>query len=165
MKKSLLCGVLGLASLSMSSAVIAFDGHQHEVKKASSEKQASTAVTYRKSLLQLVRSNMAPLGAMAKGNIPMDADTIAKNAERIEFLGSMMHDYFMLDTSGFELNTDAKSDIWKNHDDFSNKVNDMVSAASELQKMVAQNQEGSYRKGIGALGGTCKACHDKYKVD
>lgn len=139
--------------------------HEHGVKAASSEKQANTAITFRKAVLQLVRSNMGPLGGMAKGNIPMDADVIGENAMRIEFLGNMMHDYFATDTSGYTLDTDAKNSIWKNHQDFTAKINDMVTAAANLQELVANNQEGDYRKGIGALGGTCKACHDDYKKD
>ncbi|MGB3725903.1 MAG: cytochrome c [Glaciecola sp.] len=166
MKLSLLALTLG-SSLLMLSNVSHADGHLegHTTTKASSEKQAKTAVTFRKSVLQLVRANMGPLGAMAKGNIPMDAEVIAKNANRIEFLGNMMHDYFALDTSAYKLDTDAKSNIWSNHEDFSAKTNDMVVAAANLQALVANNEEGDYRRGIGALGGTCKACHDEYKQD
>ncbi|MFT5997247.1 MAG: cytochrome c556, partial [Glaciecola sp.] len=40
-----------------------------------------------------------------------------------------------------------------------------VTAAADLQALVANNQEGDFRKGIGALGATCKACHDDYKKD
>ena len=79
-----------------------------EVKQASNEKQAQAVTTYRKSVFQLISSNMGPLGAMAKGKIPMDTDVITKNAERIAFLAPMMHDYFSLDTSKFNINTDAK---------------------------------------------------------
>ena len=149
-----------LGSVSLSSSAIA-----SEVTKASSEKQAATAVTFRKSLLQLVRSNMGPLGAMAKGNIPMDANVIATNAERIAFLADMMHDYFELDTRAFSVETDAKDDIWDNHGDFVSKTSDMVNAASELHKMAVNNQQGDFRQGIGALGATCKSCHDEYKKD
>ena len=153
------CSLL-LGAITASSGALA-----SEVKQASSEKQAATAVTFRKSVLQLVRSNMGPLGAMAKGNIPMNADVIALNAQRIEFLADMMHDYFALDTRAFDVKTDAKDDVWKNHADFTNKTNDMVTAAANLQTIVANNQESDFRKGIGALGATCKACHDDYKKD
>lgn len=137
----------------------------HASPKATSEKQAKAVVTYRKSVLQLLGSNMGPLGAMAKGNIPMDADVIATSAQRIEFLGEMLHDYFTLDTTGYTLDTAAKPKIWKNHADFTAKIDDLISAAADLQELVANNQESDFRKGIGALGATCKACHDEYKED
>ena len=165
MKTSSLALLAACASLLLGSVCWSSNVQASEVNKASNEKQATTAVTFRKSLLQLVRSNMGPLGAMAKGEIPMDSDTIATNAERIEFLGNMMHDYFTLDTSGFPVATDAKDDVWKEYVDFSSKVEDMVFAAASLQELVANGQEGEFRKGIGALGATCKACHDKFKKD
>lgn len=136
-----------------------------EVKKASSEKEAKTLVTFRKSLLQLVRSNMGPLGAMAKGNIPMDADVIALNASRIEFLADMMNEYFAIDTTAYSVETDAKDDVWKNYEDFTGKASDLVNAAADLQELVASNQSSEFRKGIGAVGAACKACHDDYKKD
>ncbi len=135
------------------------------VRQAQSEKQAKTAVTFRKSVLQLVRSNMGPLGAMAKGNIPMNADVIGTNAHRIEFLASMMHDYFELDTTKYSVDTDAKDLVWKEHKDFTQKTQDMVDAASALKVLAEKGEESKFRKGIGSLGATCKACHDKYKKD
>ena len=152
-------------SLMLGAVSVAPSAIASEVKKASSEKQAATAVTFRKSLLQLVRSNMGPLGAMAKGNIPMDADVIATNSQRIEFLADMMHDYFTLDTTAYSVETDAKDTVWSDHVEFTSKVNDMVTAAADLQALVANDQEGDFKKGIGALGATCKACHDEYKKD
>lgn len=165
MRKNILAKLLILSTtLTLSSFYVSANSHS-EKPKANSEKQASTAVTFRKSLLQLVRSNMGPLGAMAKGNIPMDADTIALNAQRIEFLGGMMHDYFALDTTGFDVDTDAKDLVWKEYKDFSEKADDMVAAAANLQELVANNEESKFRSGIGSLGSTCKACHDKFKKD
>mgnify|MGYP000692650075 FL=1 len=74
-------------------------------KEASSEKQANTAVQFRQAVLQLVRSNMGPLGAMAKGQIDYDAEVMRVNAMRIEQLSLMMGDYFELDTRKFSLDT------------------------------------------------------------
>lgn len=160
-KQLLLCGVA--ASLAL--AAIPAMSDDHMPSKATSEKQANTQVTFRKSALQLLRANMGPLGAMAKGNIPMDADVIATNAERIEMLGMMLHEYFSLDTSAYSKDTGAKDDIWKNYADFSAKNDDLVTAAGNLVELVANGEESDYRKGIGALGATCKACHDEYKKD
>jgi len=165
MKTSSIILMTALCSAGATSLVFSPVASTAEVTKASSEKQAATAVTFRKSLLQLVRSNMGALGAMAKGKIPMDAEVIAVNASRIEFLGAMMHDYFALDTTAFSVETDAKDSVWKNHDDFTSKINDLVTAASDLQVLVANKQESDFREGIGALGASCKACHDEYKKD
>jgi cytochrome c556 len=165
MKLSFIAILCALCSVSLGIASFSGVAIADEVTKASSEKQADTAVTFRKSLLQLIRSNMGPLGAMAKGNIPMDADVIAINAQRIEFLGEMMHEYFALDTTAYPVDTGAKDLVWKEHLDFTSKANDLVAAAADLQRLVANGESGDFRKGIGALGSTCKACHDKFKKD
>lgn len=134
-------------------------------KEASSEKQANTAVDFRKAVLQLVRSNMGPLGGMAKGQIDYDSDVIKTNALRIQQLSLMMGDYFELDTRKFPVKTNALDIIWEEMDDFKSKTQDLVDAATNLQKVALAKDEDNYRKAIGALGATCKACHDKFKMD
>ena len=134
-------------------------------KEATSEKQAKASIQFRKAILQLVRSNMGPLGGMAKGQIPYDAEVMATNGLRIEQLSYMMEDYFATDTRKFDLKTDASDDIWKNSDDFNALALDMADAAKDLQQVAESGEESDFRKAIGAVGATCKACHDKYKVD
>lgn len=133
--------------------------------EATTEKQAKTAVQFRQALLQLVRSNMGPLGGMAKGQIEYDADVINKNAMRIEQLALMMSDYFDTDTRKFDLSTEAADIIWEQKSDFNSKAQDLVEAAVSLQKIAMAKDDANYRKGIGALGATCKACHDKFKTE
>lgn len=132
---------------------------------ASSEKQAKAAVDFRQALLQLVRSNMGALGAMAKGNIPFDAERMEKNGMRIEQLALMMPDYFAIDTSSYKVPSDAKDIVWEQHDDFNSKINDLVMAARNLQVVAADGDESKFRGAIGQVGRSCKGCHDKYKVD
>lgn len=134
-------------------------------KEASSEKQANTAVQFRQAVLQLVRSNMGPLGGMAKGQIDYDAEVIRVNAMRIEQLALMMGDYFELDTRKFPVKTEAADIIWEEMSDFESKRQDMVDAAATLQKIALAKDESNYRSAIGTLGSTCKACHDKFKTD
>lgn len=134
-------------------------------KEASSEKQAKTSAEFRQALLQLVRSNMGPLGGMAKGQIPYDADAMQKYGLRIEQLGMMMPDYFETDTRKFSIKTEAADDIWENMADFNTKAQDMVDAAKSLQSVAAAGDEAKFRAAIGSVGSTCKACHDKYKTD
>jgi cytochrome c556 len=146
-----------LASLCISSLALA--------NPVSSEKQANTAVQFRQAILQLVRSNMGPMGAMAKGDIPYNADVMELNSLRIEQLGLMMEDYFVADTRGFDVETGALDSIWDNQSDFNQKAQDMVEAAINVRTIASAQASDDYRKAIGALGATCKACHDDYKKD
>ena len=107
-------------------------------QEANSEKQAKSAIQFRQALLQLVRSNVGALGAMAKGAIPMDTQTIETNATRIEQLSLMMDDYFTLDTRAFDVDTAALPKIWQNRADFATKI-DALTEASQGLKAVAMN--------------------------
>ena len=147
-----------LASLLVVSAV----AHS---EPATSEKQANQAVKYRQALLQLVRSNVGALGAMAKGQIPVDATLVEKNAMRIEQLSLMMDDYFALDTSAFTLDTSAEAKIWTESDKFSEKVQVLQSASSELKSLAASGDADKIKAGIGNVLKSCKGCHDIYKAD
>lgn len=134
-------------------------------EEAKSERQAANAVQFRQALLQLVRSNLGPLGAMAKGQIPYDTEVMSTNALRLEQLGLMMPDYFKTDTSGFSVDTEALPKIWSNMDDFLDKSNDLTTAAKALQEVAKSGDESQYREAIGKVGATCKGCHDSYKKD
>ena len=48
-------------------------------------------------------------------------------------------------------------------EDFQSKLDDMKSAAAELQKTVAGGEREAIAAQVGATGKTCKACHDEYK--
>ena len=130
-----------------------------------SDKQAKNAVEFRQSIFQLIRSNIGPLGAMAKGKAPIDEAVIAKNALRIEQLSLMISDYFVLDTRSNDVESGALPKIWDNQSEFTQKADDLTQAAKALLLIVANKDEANYRKGIGAVGATCTACHDDYKAD
>lgn len=155
MKKTLLC-IAALATFASTSAL---------ASEASSQKAADTAVKFRQALFQLVRSNMGPLGAMAKGNIEYDASVMQTNAKRIKQLAEMAPDYWRTDTRKFEVDTGAKDSIWENTSDFAQKAEDMRVAAEALEKVAMAKDSDNYRSAIGTLGATCKACHDDYKKD
>lgn len=130
-----------------------------------SEKQASNAIEFRQSIFQLVKSNIGPLGAMAKGKAPIDEAVIAKNAMRMEQLSLMISDYFVADTRGSGVKTHALDKVWENTEDFAQKTKDFTLATQALQTIIENKDTANYRKGIGAVGATCKACHDDYKAD
>jgi len=87
-----------------------------EVTEASSEKHAKAATQYRQAVFQLVRSNMGPLGGMAKGALPFDESVMETNAVRLEQLADMMGDYLSVDTRKFDVETGAKDEIWETKD-------------------------------------------------
>jgi cytochrome c556 len=131
-------------------------------QQAQTEKQAKAAIKYRQAVLRLVLSNMGTLGGIAKGAIPFDAEKVNKNGMRIGQLSKMMPDYFVLDTTMFDLSTDALPKIWDNMDDFESKIVALQNAAVGLQKVT---DKAEFKSAFGDLRKSCKGCHDNYKVE
>lgn len=136
-----------------------------DVTEASSEKHAKAATQYRQAVFQLVRSNMGPLGGMAKGALPFNESVMETNAVRLEQLADMMGDYLSVDTRKFDVETGAKDKIWDNFSDVETKVMALKTAAQGLQAAVKAGDESAYRGAIGKIGASCKSCHDDYKKD
>lgn len=136
-----------------------------ELTQASSMKHAKAATNYRQAMFTLVRSNMGPLGGMAKGVLPYDESVMMTNAVRLEQLADMMTDYLSVDTRSFKIKTGAKDAIWENFSDVESKVMALKTAAQGLQEAVASGDESTYQGAIGKIGASCKSCHDDYKKD
>jgi len=132
---------------------------------ATSEKHAAAATELRQSVFKLLRSNMGPLGAMAKGKIPLDAAIVEKNAVRINQLSLMIADYSRTDTSRFDVKTEALPKVWQAFDHYSQDA-DKLTLASKLLITAAQSKnETAIKKAVGGVGKACGGCHNDFKKD
>ncbi|GHG00287.1 c-type cytochrome [Thalassotalea marina] len=132
---------------------------------ASSEKQAARATETRQAVFKLLGANMGPLGGMARGKVPFDAQLAEKHATRINQLSLMIGDYTALDTSKFKTNTEALDKVWTDRASFEKHINDLTDASANLMKVAASGNEGEIKKAIGGVGKTCGGCHDNFKKD
>lgn len=148
---------IALSLSSLASAMAA------EPKPAMSKKHAEAYTEYRQSVFQLIKSNMAPLGGMAKGAIAYDPQVMQTNGMRLEQLAAMLTDYLQVDTSKFDVSTEARPVIWEQFDDVQSKIADLKTAAVNLQSAAQTGDESQYKKAIGKVGASCKSCHDDYK--
>jgi cytochrome c556 len=147
------------------SVIASFSIAAEPAPPAKSAKQAKNVVQFRQALLQLVRSNVGVLGGMAKGAVPMNADTIALKGMRLEQLSLMMEDYFKMDTRGFDVGTDSLDKIWENQSDFKTKIDALTLASVNLQSVAKSADESQFKPAIGAIFKSCKGCHDDYKAE
>lgn len=132
---------------------------------AKSAKQAKAVTEYRQAILKLVKSNVGALGAMNKGAIPFNAQTLQTNAVRLEQLSLMLEDYFATDTSGFDVDTAALDKIWSNQADYKDKISALTTAATNLNKVATAGDTAKFKPAIGQVFKSCKGCHDNYKED
>ena len=118
--------------------------------------------SYRQSWFAMIGSNFGPMVSMLKGEMPWDERQMAAYADQLAALTTL--DIMRGFSDGADKGTTrAKPEIWENKEDFQKKLDDLQVAAQQLK--IAAN--GTDRKAIGAqigaVGKTCKACHDEYK--
>jgi cytochrome c556 len=94
MIKNAIAVIIGTAFLSTFTAF---------AEPAKSLKQAKGVTEFRQAIFTLVKSNVGALGAMNKGAIPFNVETLQTNSLRIEQLSLMLEDYFATDTTGLML--------------------------------------------------------------
>jgi len=61
--------------------------------------------------------------------------------------------------------TGAKPEIWQKPQDFAAKLRDFQIAAQALNAAARAGDLNAIKARYGALGGTCKACHDNYRAE
>ena len=120
---------------------------------------AADAFHERQMAMEAVGDAMKPLGAIAKKQVPFDAaavkasaTTIAENLEKAAKL-------FPAGSGGGE--SKARPEIWTDAAGFEKAMKDAHAAAVALQSV---KDEAAFGPALGALGGTCKSCHDRYRM-
>jgi cytochrome c556 len=129
---------------------------------ADADERAQAAAETRQGLLKVVVSYFGPILGMVRQQIPYDGEVVQSNASNIATLLPMIPHVFKSDTSAFDLETEALDNIWQDFDEFSAKAAASAQAAADLAAAAEQDQ-GAAVKAFGALGASCKACHDDYR--
>ncbi|MBL6815010.1 MAG: cytochrome c [Pseudomonadales bacterium] len=124
--------------------------------------RAEKAIEARQGLLKVVAQYFGPIVGMAKGQIPYDAAKIEANAGNIAELAAMIPDMFAMDTRASGIASGAKGQIWADNADFNDKAQATAESAQALVMATAEGR-GAAMKAIGALGASCKSCHDNYR--
>lgn len=121
-------------------------------------------VKARQGYFEMLSLNMAPLAAMAKGEMDYDEAAASAAATNIETLTRYpVTSHFIAGSSLADVkDTAAKADIWSNLDDFNQKFAALGEAATGAGEAVKGGQ-GNVGPVVQKLGGACKACHDSFR--
>ncbi len=124
------------------------------------------AIKARRGYFTLLGANIGPLAAMAKGEIEYDAEAAATHAGNLEALGGyMVAPHFPEGSSNADKpgDTRAQPAIWSDFSGFAAKFGDYKAAVAGLPAKVSGGRA-ELGAALGAVGGTCKACHDDYRA-
>ena len=120
---------------------------------------AADAYQDRHMAMETVGDAMKSLGAIAKKQAPFDAAVVKANATTIADHLKVAQGLFPAGSGGGE--SLAKPEIWTDPAGFEKKMKDAQAAAVALKSV---SDEAAYGPALGALGSTCKGCHDKYRL-
>ena len=120
-------------------------------------------VKLRQSAYTVIGSQMALMGAVASGRAPYDAAAMRVAADRAAAMIGFVPELFP--AGSINGNSKAKPELWQQQAEFTRLMRDMQAKSAALVTATRSNDLETIKPAVGALGGTCKACHDKYKMD
>ncbi len=104
--------------------------------------------------------------AMAEIKDLLGSDKVAQVGPVAQRMGAFAAQIPTLFPAGSDKgDTKAKSDIWSNNADFTAKAQAFQAAAKELETAAASGDKAATAKQFAAVGGACKACHERYRAD
>ena len=118
-------------------------------------------VKQRQAGMTLIGKYFGPLGAMAQGKAPFNAQVVQRNADYLAALSQMPWDGFHPSTSGEK--SRAKPELFKETQKVNELAERLQSEVKKLQTAAKGGDEGAIKAQIGAVGKACGACHDGYR--
>lgn len=114
----------------------------------------------RQKAMENVGDAMKVLAAIAKKQQPFDAAVVKAEAEKAAAAFEKAKDLFPEGSDKGEKETYAKPEIWTDRATFDADLNKAHEAAVA---MAAVTEEAQFMPALQALGGACKACHDRFR--
>jgi cytochrome c556 len=125
------------------------------------------AIKARRGFMQVVVFNVGPLFGMAKGKIDYDAEAAATYASNLKAAAMMNNGALWPEGSANEFYsgvTRALPEIWTTYPKVSEANQAWKDATNEVAD-VAGNGLDALRSKIGAVGDSCKGCHDDFRAE
>jgi cytochrome c556 len=121
------------------------------------------AIRYRKSAMWMQQVHFGRVAAMAAGRVPFDAKVAADNAAIAEEMSKLAWPAFSEGTDKGD--TKAKPEIWSDNAKFKAASEKMQGEMAKLSVVAKTGNLDAIKAAVGAVGGSCKACHDAFRKD
>lgn len=144
--------------------VLALVGLVAALPAAAQFKKPEDAIKYRQSAMFLQGETFGRVAAMATGKLPFDAKLIDENIALVATLNHLQFSAF-IDGTAKGNDTRAKPQIWSNKDQWNAAV---TRSQDDVAKLVAAGKSGNQdqiKAAVGAVGKSCKSCHDDFRND
>jgi cytochrome c556 len=121
------------------------------------------AVKYRKAAFQVMAAHFGRIGAMANGRVPFNGPAAAANADVVAFIAKLPFDGFVEGTSGTDKGAPLAK-VWTEKAKFDAAAKKMQEETAKLAAAAKANNLDQLKAAFGAAAGTCKSCHDDFRV-
>ncbi len=118
-------------------------------------------IKFRQGSFQVLAWNFGQLVAMNKGDMPYDKAKAEVAAQRIAMVAEMLPESFLSGT--YVSPSNAKANIETDKAEFDEHFKNFLTAAKQAPMGVGD--EAQLKQTVGALGKTCKACHDDFRKE
>ena len=125
-------------------------------------KNAEAAIKYRQSVMQVQNHHLGRIFAMVNGRMPFDAKVAEEDAALLDTIDKLPFVAFIDGTDKGE--TNAKSEIWKQRARFDAAALKMQEDVAKLNAAAKTGSLDAIKAAAGAVGQSCKACHDDYQA-
>lgn len=147
-----------IASFALAATAVAFTA-----PAAAQFQKPEDAVKYRQSALTVMANSFGRIGAMVNGRVPFDAKVAQDSAHVVTTLSTLPWVGFAANTESIK--SRAKPEIWKEQAKFKESSDKMVDAAAKLEAATKTGNLDAVKTAFGAVGGSCKACHDAFRAE
>ena len=126
--------------------------------------KASAIMHERHEGMETIGKNFKLLTRELGGGSP-DLAAVRTSAATVAGLSKKASGWFPAGTGPEAGKTGAKPEIWQNPQDFAAKLAAFQKAAPAFSAAASGNDLAATKARFADLGGTCKACHDKYRAE
>lgn len=130
---------------------------------AQSFQKPEDAIKYRRGAFTVLAAHFGPLGAMANGRAPFDAQAAARHADVIAVVSTLPWHGFVAGSDKGE--TRAKGEIWSEQAKFKGAADKMQAEMAKLATAAKTGNLDNLKAAFGPAAATCKACHDDFRRD
>ena len=128
---------------------------------ANAQVKPETLVDQRVAAMRLQAKYFGPLGAMAQGKVPYDANIVARNAGYLEVLTKMPWDGFEPSTK--DLKTRALPEVYSDTAKFKAAQDTFNMEVTKLVAATKTGNEANVKAAILDVNKACGSCHDTFR--
>jgi cytochrome c556 len=128
---------------------------------AFSQVKPETLVKQRQAAMTLQGKYFGPLGGMAQGKVPYDANTVARNASYLEVLSKMPWDGFAPSTK--DVKSAALPAVFTDTAKFKEAQDRLQSEIAKLVSVSKGGDEAAVKAQLAATGKACGGCHESFR--